>query len=304
MPIIKSIGRKDTNFGQLIDYLHREDGAEQDSFTYLHNITGIDAEDMKGMTQAFTKNNEYRKKRKNGVGQYHEVMSFHPEDTAILKKHPEILEDLAQVYLELRAPDALSIARVHTDKEHIHLHFMISPNEVGSHKSIRLTKKKFQALRRTIEEYQLTYYPELQHSYAQAREGKQTKKKASSKTSEVQSGRQDHTIQQMKKRGINLVDKKEMASTVKALIHNTNDFTEIQSNLQEYGADVYYYKGNLQGVKYNGRKYRFSRLLEKGSEQMKWVESFNEKGKKKQRGRDDTLEIEIDLLLLSSKKVF
>ena len=83
---------------------------------------------------------------------------------ACLKKYPEILEDLAQVYLELRAPDALGIARVHTDKDHVHLHFMISPNEIGTTKSIRLTKKQFQALRRTIEEYQVTYYPELKKS--------------------------------------------------------------------------------------------------------------------------------------------
>ena len=295
MPIIKSIGRKDTNFSQLINYLHREDGAEQDSFTYLHNITGIDSSNTKRMVQVFTENNQYRKKRKNGVGQYHEVMSFHPEDTSILKKHPEILEDLAQVYLELRAPDSLGIAKVHTDKDHVHLHFMISANKIGTNKSIRLNKKQFQAVRRTIEEYQVEQYPELQHSYAQIRETKQSREQRKQKTPKEQSARRTNKLHQMNNRGAmeRFFDKKEISSTVKALLASTDDLEELRTHLQEYDADVYYYKGNLQGVKYNGRKYRFSRLLKKGSDQMEWVEALNKKRKKRQRNRDQDLEIEI-----------
>ena len=64
----------------------------------------------------------------------------------------------------------IAIARPHSDKEHLHLHFMISPNELQNAQSIRLNKKEFEALRRTIEEYQLERYPELQHSYVHSRD--------------------------------------------------------------------------------------------------------------------------------------
>ena len=290
MPIIKSIGRKDTNFHQLIDYLHRQDGAEQDSFTYLHNLPGIVSDDVQGMVTAFVANNQYRKKRKNGVGQYHEVMSFHPEDTAVLQKYPEIVEDLAQVYLELRAPDALGIARVHTDKDHVHLHFMISPNEIGTSKSIRLTKKQFQALRRTIEEYQLMHYPELSQSYVQSRETGEQRKQRKQTSPQEQSARRTHTLHQMKKRGAmqNHFDKKEIGSTVKAMLWEAKGMTveEFKSQIESYGAEVYYYRGRLQGVKYNDRKYRFSRLLPKDSPQMEWVDAVNEKRREQERGRD------------------
>ena len=283
MPIIKSIGRKDTNFKQLIDYLHRKDGEEQELFTYLHNISSVSPDDIKGMEQVFVNNNQYRKKRKNGIGQYHEVMSFHPEDTTILKKYPEILEDFAQVYLELRAPDSLAIARVHTDKDHIHLHFMISPNEVDSSKSIRLTKKQFQALRRTVEEYQVAYYPELKKSYAQSRNKQKDRVQENEKTEKEKSGRRNHTVQQMKKRGVMLSDKKDIGTTVEAFLDSTNDLETFQNALKGHNVDTYYYKGRLQGVVYNGRKYRFSRLLDKGAKPMEQIELWNQKIKNKNR---------------------
>ena len=67
MPTIKSIGRKDANFGQLITCLHKQEGGSETSFTLLHNIFDVSPNDMKGIEQAFKENNRYRKKRKNGV---------------------------------------------------------------------------------------------------------------------------------------------------------------------------------------------------------------------------------------------
>lgn len=277
MPVIKSIGRKDTNFGQLINYLHRLDGGERETFTYLHNMSGLASDDLNGMKQSFINNNCYRRKRKNGVGQYHEVMSFHPDDTQYLEQHPEILEDLARIYLELRAPDAIAIARPHTDKDHLHLHFMISPNELGNSKSIRLSKAQFQALRRTIEKYQLQQYPELTKSYVHSRD--QEKYREQVKT-------QSHKEWQMLQRGMGIKDKVEIAATVAAVLDSTNDLKTFQSFLHKNGIEIYRYQGRLQGVVYNGRKYRFSRLLEKGSVRMNIIDGWNKRLKKINRKVD------------------
>lgn len=281
MPIIKSIGRKDTNFKQLIDYLHRLDGGEEETFTYVHNMLGVAPDDVKGMEQAFQDNNQYRRKRKNGIGQYHEVMSFHPEDRETLLQHPEILEDLARVYLELRAPGTVAIARPHTDKNHLHLHFMISANELGKAKSIRLSKQKFQAIRRTIEDYQLVYYPELKGSYVHSRDqGKYHGQEYEQTTVS------NHNERQMEKRGLMVHDKKELSSTVRALLNNTDDMQEFKQILNDYKIETYQYKGRLQGVKFNGRKYRFGRLLPKNSQEMEVVNKWNADEKEREQGLD------------------
>lgn len=271
MPIIKSIGRKDCNFRQLIHYLHQQDGGQQEGFTYLHNINSAAPDDLTGIEQAFKNNNQYRKNRKNGIGQYHEVMSFDPEDTQVLKQHPEILEDLARVYLELRAPDAVAIARPHSDKRHLHLHFMISPNEFGSNKAIRLSKKQFQALRRTIEEYQLQHYPELSRSYVHSRDREKYQGKDVTRT---------HKEWQMHQRTDKPQDKHQLVSTVSDVLARANDEGEFQQLLLEKGLEPYRYRGKLQGVVFKGRKYRFGRLLGK-SRQLLQVKNQNERNNKK-----------------------
>ena len=266
MPIIKSIGRKDSNFKQLIHYLHKLDGGEKEMFTYLHNLSGVMPDDLEGIEEAFKNNNAFRRKRKNGIGQYHEVMSFHPDDTAYLQEHPEILEDLARVYLGLRAPHTLAIARPHTDKNHLHLHFMISPNELGSSKSIRLSKKQFQALRRTMESYQLEYYPELTKSYVQSRDKEKYEERAQT---------QRHKEWQMGKRGVGILDKERLASVVKEALAKTDDLAVFQDMLGKEGVEVYRYRGKVQGVVYNGRKYRFGRLLGADEGMKKIVDGWN-----------------------------
>ena len=105
MPVIKSIGRKDTKFGQLISYLHKEDGGAALTWTYLHNMNGVEPDDLKGMENAFTANDTFRKKRKNGVGQYHEIISFHGKDAEAIRQNPEILWDFTRIYMELRAEE-------------------------------------------------------------------------------------------------------------------------------------------------------------------------------------------------------
>lgn len=286
MPTIKSIGRKDNNFQQLIGYLHREDGAGSNTFTYLHNIIGVEPDDLDGMEQAFRQNDVYRRKRKNGVGQYHEVMSFHPDDTVVLQQHPEILEDLARIYLELRAPDAPAIARPHTDKKHLHLHFMISPNKLESKKSIRLSKAQFQAIRRTIEEYQLQYYPHLHHSYVHSRDKEKYQQVA-------KENNPSHRVWQMEKRGMARDDLSFLKEQVATVLERVSKEEVFQEALRKVNIQPYFYHNKLRGVVYGGRKYRFSRLLEKEGKALLQLEKWNSsrRGDRKDRDRQ-SLDIE------------
>ena len=178
MPVIKSMTRKDSSFGQLVDYLHKEkpnfeqllgyinkESAQSNHVkTLLHNLPDVASEDIDGITQAFKDNDAFRHQRKNGVVQYHEVISFAPEDRETLIRNPQILTDMARKYLDLRAPHSLAIARPHFDQEHVHLHIMISGNQYQSKEPSRISKVVFEIVKQQLMEYQLEKYPELSNS--------------------------------------------------------------------------------------------------------------------------------------------
>jgi hypothetical protein len=170
--------RKDASFGQLVDYLHKEepvvdqllgyinkDSAQSSHVqTLLYNLPGVAPDDIQGITETFKENDAFRHERKNGVVQYHEVISFSPKDRDVLARHPEILMDMARKYLDLRAPHSLAIARPHFDAEHIHVHLMISGNQYRSSETTRISQRVFDQVKEHLNEYQLHQYPELSNS--------------------------------------------------------------------------------------------------------------------------------------------
>ncbi len=172
------MSRKDTSFGQLVGYLHKEDTVLEQLVGYIHkeatqklgvstlvyNLPSVTPDDLEGITQAFKDNDVFRSQRKNGVVQYHEVISFSPSDRNILAQNPQILLDMARKYLDLRAPNSLAIARPHFDQEHIHLHIMISGNQYQSKESSRISQQMFERVKQELNEYMLCQYPELSNS--------------------------------------------------------------------------------------------------------------------------------------------
>lgn len=285
MPIIKSTGRKDRNFRQLIDYLHRDDGGGEETFTYLHNIQSSDPGNLQAMEEAFVKNSVHQRRRANGIGQYHEIISFDAKDAHILQENPQILEDIARVYLELRAPHAVAIAKPHIDKDHIHLHVMISPNDLGSSKNIRLSKAEFSALRRTMEEYQLAIYPELKHSYVHSRDRYRYQYEREQREQHQQPQPSSKSRQMLKRKAKQSLLETCSQGVQNALAAVTNE-VDFCVELQKMGMTAYEYRNRLNGIIYNGKKYRFSRLLEPESSARQQIERWNTERKEKahQRG--------------------
>ena len=114
------------------------------------------------MIAEFKANDKYRKKRKNGVVAYHEILSFSPEDEQHLTK--AMLFDLAQQYIQLRGENALCIAQAHLQENHKHIHLLFSGVEYRSSITLRLDNKNFRRIRKEIERYQREHYPELEAS--------------------------------------------------------------------------------------------------------------------------------------------
>lgn len=147
-------------FRRMIRYADSDkDRSAADVFSIRHNLESFD---LDGIIAEFDHNNHFRKERKNGIALRHHIMSFAPESTPYLDQAK--LHDLAQKYLELREEKGLVFVKPHLAESHIHLHFIISGNELNSQKSTRRSKRDFLEIHQTLEQYQQAHYPELSDS--------------------------------------------------------------------------------------------------------------------------------------------
>ena len=158
------MARKSPSFGQLLAYISLTD---QSGPAIGHNLQATEC-DLAAIHREFLDNSRYLPPRKNGNVLYHEVLSFSDLDQPGLT--PAILESLTRKYLELRAPYALAYAKAHLETDCPHVHVMISANNVGSSRRLRLSRAEFARVKRELEEYQRQEYPLLTHSLVFDRE--------------------------------------------------------------------------------------------------------------------------------------
>lgn len=174
--IIKSISHKRTNiFGALVKYIHKGIG-EENPMSYTHQMDA-DGFDQPSIRAAFEMNAEHRRKRKNGVTLYHELIAFSPKDRPALEANPQYLPMITQHYLNLRAPSSPAAATTHWDTKHVHIHMLISGNQRASQMPSRISKADLQKVKKQMREYMLLHCPELQHSYTKERQRKKDKER-------------------------------------------------------------------------------------------------------------------------------
>ncbi len=164
--LIKSIGIADKKgvFNTLVRYVWADKGKanEENSFSYFHNISRFDPN---GIAKEFRENDFHRKKRKGGLALHHIVLSFSPFDSDSLTH--EVLHDLVTKFIELRGNEGLYFGRLHSSKDHVHVHILMSANKYRSAQSMRMSRNEFQELKQDIETYQLEKFPEISHSIVQ-----------------------------------------------------------------------------------------------------------------------------------------
>lgn len=166
--IIKSMARKQPSFGQLIAYFDRGHGVGE-ATTFAWNLYES-ADDRKVVEQAFVRNYRYLPKRARGNALYHELISLEKSEAVSKTRQAEILKDLAERYLEKRAPGHLAFGRIHQDRDHQHIHLMISSNAVRSDRRRRLSRAAFAEIQREMEAFARVRYPELEVSRIYARD--------------------------------------------------------------------------------------------------------------------------------------
>lgn len=160
--IVKSMSRKDISFAQLYDYITEGmEGKYDHPNAFIHNFYNT-FNNRKEVIKGFTNNVKHIPKRKNGNNLYHEILSVKVNPKIKREKHYTALYDITREYIQMRAGKCLVIGGIHDEHEHhIHMHLMISSNELSSNKRHRLTKKEFSVVKKLTEDKAIALYPEL-----------------------------------------------------------------------------------------------------------------------------------------------
>ena len=239
-------------FKELINYIMNDKGRidESNTFTITHNLRSTDSNEI---IKEFQKNDEYRKKRKNGVVLYSEILSFSPKDSRG-NLNLDVLEDITRKFIELRGEKALCLAKPHIENENIHIHFCFSGTEYKSSKTLRIDNKQFREIRIEMEKYQLEKYPELTNSICYLNNWEKNRLIDQEKL------KQSDKEFQLKKRTGKQSDK----DIVRAILQECYQKSESKGNffnrIAEQGIELYKYIEKTNGIKFNSRKFRFKSL--------------------------------------------
>lgn len=158
--IIKSMSRKGGahHFQQLYNYISKDAEGDRIWHNFLYHEP-----DQQQTVRSFTDNAKHLKTSKRHNILYHEVISLKRSGKDQQARQMEALRDLARQYLESRAKGQLAYGAIHLDSEHsVHLHLMISANDRGSKRRVRLPKHEFFQIQKTLEKNLQRSYPELE----------------------------------------------------------------------------------------------------------------------------------------------
>ena len=245
--IIKSMARKTRSFGQLLRYLN---APAQTGPALLHNLRCRD-DDLAQIEGELLDNSRLLSERKNGNYLYHEVLSFGVGDREVVT--PALLEDLTRRYLELRAPRALAYAKAHLEAANPHVHLLISANNVGSSRRLRLSRRGFDRVKHQLEAVQRQQYPQLEHSLVCGPDRNRRRAR----------GRREGERERRQRRvGSNSLSKKErLGQLIRSTLSIATSGTDCFRRLQAHGFELYR-RGKFVGVRSTdgGRSYRLRTL--------------------------------------------
>jgi len=237
--IIKSLSRATKSFEALYNYLTRDD----DAILNTHNLYSSPYQ-KEDLIKEFLENAHYLKRARGKNYLYHEIISLNKNNLS-LKEQQKILTDLVSKYLSLRASEHLAFTALHKDKEHVHIHLMISSNEMMGQKRVRLSKKDFSNIQKELEQYVNSTYPEL----GATKHYQKGKSLAKSKNAE----------QQREQRTVKPSNKERVQALLKELFELSDSKNSFKNHIATVGIE-FYTRGKTVGVIFEGKKYRLKTL--------------------------------------------
>src|SRR5258706_266822 len=256
-------------FRKVLDYILNDKDRLLDkngeSFVITKNLYGRSIE---GWEKQLKENEMHRlHKRSNSVYLSHEILSWHREDAKNISL--EKMELMAREYIRLRNSKGIFVAVPHFDKEHLHVHLLVSGVEYKSGKVMRLSKIKLSKLKQEIEQYQKAKFPELSKSIV-AYEKKKTLPKKTEKE------------YQFKYRTGRETEKEKVIAKIKDCYNKANSKEFFFKLLNQYGLKTYERAGKITGVVFGKYKFRFKRL---GFDDIKLEELDKAQNRKKELGQ-------------------
>lgn len=221
--IIKSMSRKEPSFGQLAAYM--SDEKSDRAFDLHHNLFARDPGDI---AEEFEMNAQRLGKRRGGNYLYHEILSIDTRACGQSRDVREQLRLLALEFVQKRCPRNIVYGALHRDHaEHLHYHLMISANERGDAKRLRLSKAAFDAAKREIEHSALSNYPDLKQVEILASSPQEKKDRRET--------RESRKAQEMQKRGGRLTKTEALAQELRAILSYAASQEELERLLAEKG---------------------------------------------------------------------
>lgn len=245
--ILKTLSRK-SNTGQLVQYICRyifkDEGknlnaSTDNKFILKHNIR---SRSLDGFIKEFRVNEAYRLvHRKDSVKLFHNILSFSPTSTSYI--NDKMLKEIFKKFVQERGSNNLYVGTKHCDKDHIHLHIAVSGTQLNG-RSSRISKQKLHHIKIELDKYQKEKYPELIDSLPEHGKGKKLNKEA--------------VLQKIK--GAREVNKQSIYTSLETAYTTANSLDHFLSNLKTFEQEPYYRNNRLQGIWYQGKKYRLNRM--------------------------------------------
>lgn len=241
--IVKIKTHKRPKFDYVLRYMVEDKSRLLDNgkpFIITHNMKG---KTIDGWVKQFREleKGRTRKRRKDGIVLYHEILSWGRGEKNLT---PEKLEKMIRQYIKLRNPNAGYVVCVHADKQHLHAHICTAAID-RSGKNMRLSRKDLADLKKNIQQYQEREFPELTKSLVRhGRKGKRISEKE----------------QQYKRRTGKVSQRETVQDVVEACYRKSKSSDEFYVRLKERGLETYVRGGKIYGVITNGKRYRFNTI--------------------------------------------
>lgn len=242
--ILKTLTRRSASFGQLLNYVTKENALAPDGKGVLipWNIQGQTVDEW---VKEFQENEKLRQKHhSHNIKLIHTVIALADGDAQHIDA--KVLESMALKYISLRGMDARYVCLSHHDTEHPHLHFVESPLTLAG-ENRRMSIEEFQELKKELQAYQIEQWPELTESVAE--HGKKHRLELEASDKEYQIKLRNGTFR-----------REQISEFLKSSLEQTDSMENWFESIRSECYEPYYRGGKLYGVQHEGRRYRFNKL--------------------------------------------
>jgi hypothetical protein len=252
--IIKSMGRKKSTgkknqsiYATLINYMLDEKGAQIDLENNMPYAT-----DRYEVIDLFEDNGRYMHERKGANQAYHEIISL-PSRNIDRDQMKQQLREIGRMYIDKRARDNLAIGVIHEEKDHLHLHLMISANKIYERNRHRLSKDDFLKIQNEVSREAQQKYPELALDNLYRAENVKSPLKEQVRLTKDEQERAVRTDKEPSQ-------KVKLAAKIHTLLAQHQDQKSLDQALQSQGLSLYQRGKTLGVIDQDGKRHRLSTL--------------------------------------------